>query len=508
MKDKTVLLSLGLLKVALHIPFFNNYGYFRDELYYIACSNHLAWGYVDQPPLSLFILACVRFLFGDSLIAIRFITAVAGAVTVYLTGLTAREIGGGKFAVFLAALAAFAAPVYLGNAGRYFSMNAFDILFWALTIWLFVRIVKGGPGWLWILFGVSAGLGMLNKYSIGFLLFGLFVGMLLTPERKHLWGKWFWLGAAVGGLIFLPHVVWEVHNGFPTLEFMHNATTLKNTPTPPLEFFHGQLDDVGLANALLWIPGMVFLLFHPRGKPFRHFAFMYAAIFIVMVMQNAKVYYLSPAYPPLLAAGAVFYETLRAGRIWIRTTIVGMVILLGLVALPFAVPVLPVDDFIQYSRRLGVTPRQEERSSLGALPQYYADMFGWEEMVDIVEIGYRQLPADEQPGCLIYARNYGEAAAVDFFGKSRGLPPAASTHNSYWYWPPAQWDGKAAIIFASRTDSIASRRDLEQFFGEVRLVGITHNRYAMPFETGRPIFLCRKGRISIKELWARDKIFI
>ena len=226
-----VLLLLALAKTALHLATIANYGYFRDELYYLACADHLAWGYVDHPPFSIAVLAVTRSLLGDSLLAIRLPVVLAGALTVVLTGWLARELGGGRFAQVLAGLAVVFMPVALVMA-TFYSMNALDLLFWLGAVYVFVRIINTGDAWLWGGFGAIVGLGMLNKISVGFLVFGLLVGLALTKQRHLLLSAWFWLGGVIAALLFLPHVIWQIANGFPTIEFMRNASELKIQAMP------------------------------------------------------------------------------------------------------------------------------------------------------------------------------------------------------------------------------------------------------------------------------------
>ena len=508
--DTGILLLLALLKVAIHVPFFNSYGYFRDELYYIACSNHLAWGYVDQPPLSIFILAVVRFLFGDTLVAIRIVPALAGAATVFLAGLMARQLGGRRFAQVLAALAVLTSPVVLGNGGRYFSMNAFDLLFWALAGYIVILIVRKNDQRLWLLFGLVAGLGVMNKYSMGFFLVSLLAALLLTSQRSNFLSKWFWLGGAIGGAIILPHLLWEYRNGFPTLEFMHNAAYLKNTPTTPWVFFIGQLRDTGFANSVIWCIGLAYCLVGKEGRKYLFLGIQYVILFVVMASQNSKSYYLTPVYPMLLAPGAVAFEmfTQRASFRFLKPVLVTAMLILCVVAAPFALPVLPIDAFIQYQYGLGMSPPREERGQTGDLPQYYADMFGWPEFVDTVARVYRTLSPEDQKQCLIYVRNYGEAGAIDFFGRQYGLPHPACAHNSYWYWKPREWNGKVAIILGGSRDTTECRNDLERFFEIVEFGGMTKSEHAMPNESGRSFFICRGAKISLEQIWERDKMFI
>jgi hypothetical protein len=505
-----IILYLALLKVIIHLPVVQAYGYFRDELYYIACSDHLAWGYVDQPPLSLFILAGTRFLFGDSLLAIRIIPILAGAAVVVLTGFMARKMGGGRLAQVIAALAALTAPVILGNAGRYFSMNAFDLLFWALASYIAILILRGGSQKLWLLFGAVAGLGMMNKYSMAFFVVGLLIGMLLTPHRKQFLSRWFWIGGALGILIVLPHIVWEISNNFPTREFMSNATGRKNIAMGPWEFFVGQIGMEGPGNLVIWLWALAFFLFSRLGRTCRPFGIAYFVIFILLLIQHGKTYYLSPVYPVLFAGGAYGIESLaiRPAFRWLKSVIVALVAVSAVMFAPYAIPVLPVETFVTYQELTGVKPSQEERSRVGVLPQYYADMFGWPEMADSVARVYAGLPEHDQEQCMIYLRNYGEAAAIDFFGKSLGLPGAACPHNSYWYWKPRPWNGEVCIIFGSSNDTAECFKDFRQFFEDVQFVTTTHCEYAIPYESGRPIFICRRAKITLDQLWLRDRMFI
>ncbi len=508
-KDLLWPMVIALCQMAVQIFFHGSYGYFRDELYYLACSDHLSWGYVDQPPLSIAVLALTRLLLGDSLHAIRFLPALAGGAVVVLAAMMARRLGGGRMAQAGASLTVAAAHELLG-AGRTFSMNPFDVLFWALASYLLIVIFGSGRQRMWLSFGLVIGLGLLNKYSIGFLCIGLVAGLLATPLRKQFLSPWYWGGAALALLIFLPHLIWEMVNGFPSLEFMHNASQLKNVPTTPLDFLLGQIRDVNVLNAPLWLAGVGYLLFGRETQPFRPLGWMYPVVFVVMVVGNAKVYYLGPIYPMLLAAGAVVAEKFlaRGRRRWIAPAYAALLGLVALLALPLTLPVLPVDNFIRYEKMAGMTPKAEERSTLGALPQYYADEFGWEEMVKKVADIYHGLAKAEQDSCVIYVRNYGEAAAIDFFGRQYGLPKALCAHNSYWYWGPGTKTGNVAIIFGHSLDAQESLENLRAAYRQVELAARTKCEYCMPFENDRSIFICRGMRTTFQNIWPRERFFI
>ena len=488
--------------------FRGNYGYFRDELYYIACSNHLAFGYVDQPPLSIGILWINRLLLGDSLQALRLLPSLAGSCVVILAALTARKLGGMKFAQGLAALSVVAAHGLIGH-GKSYSMNPFDVLFWTLAGFIVIDILSNKNQKLWIIFGLVAGFGLLNKYSLGFMVIGLAAGMLLTRHRKQLANRWFWLGGAVGFLIFLPHVVWEIAHGFPSLEFMHNASQTKNVALGVFDFLIGQIRDMNILNVPLWLGGIYFFSKHDEGR-YRPLAWMFVIVFSMMVAGNAKVYYLSAIYPVFLSAGAVLFEQFIRQRSWnlLKPIYISCMSVTALIILPFALPILPVEQFIKYENFLGLTPRAEERFSIGELPQYYADQFGWKEMVDTVASVYRKLTPEEQAQCVIYVRNYGEAAAIDFFGKMYGLPNAQCAHNSYWMWGPGQRTGNIAIIFGNSRNLKNNLSDLRGYYKFAELAAVTNAEYCMPFENGRMIFICREMNTTIQKLWPKERFYI
>ena len=498
-----------LLMVAFH----NSYGYFRDELYYIACSDHLAFGYVDQPPLSIAVLALWRSLFGDSLHSIRLIAALAVSATSFLTALIARRLGGGRFSLGLSAFSVVAAYMVLGN-GRNFSMNPLDMLFWTGAVYVCVRILAGDSPDLWLAFGLVVGLGLLNKYSVGFLCAGVAGGLLLSSHRSHLAGWRFWEGALIALLIFSPHIIWEIQKGFPTLEFMHNASQIKNVKISVLDFTKGQFDGMNYLNGPLWLAGLWYFFFHRDGRRFSPLAWMYVIVFLIMIAGNGKVYYLTPAYPVLLAGGAVFLESSIARRPlnrswnWVRVAYPSLLGIFMLIGLPFTLPVLPVEKFVEYERLLGKTPKAEERSSLGALPQWYADQFGWEEFAATVAKAYNTLTPGEQKECVIFVRNYGEAGAIDFFGKKYGLPPALCAHNSYWMWGPGERTGNIAIIIGHDRKLEDNLNDLSRRYKSVEPAGATDCKYAMPYENGRLLFICKGMNTTFQILWPEERFYI
>jgi len=491
-----LLLLLAFAKTTLHFATNANYGYFRDELYYLACADHLAWGYVDHPPFSIAVLAVTRSLFGDSLLAIRLPAVLAGALTVVLTGWLARELGGGRFAQVLAALTFVFMPVALGMA-TFYSMNALDLLFWLGAVYVLVRVINTGDARFWVAFGVIVGVGMMNKISVGFLVFGVLVGLALTKQRHLLLSAWFWLGGMIAGLLFLPHVIWQLANGFPTLEFMRNASALKIQAMSVGAYLGAQVLYTSPAAVPIWLGGLTYLLFARAAGAYRALGIAYLAILALLVVQHGKAYYLAPAYPMLFAAGGVAYERLsgRHGWRWLQPVLMGLVTVVGLVVLPIAVPILPPELVVRYATAIGIQAPQEERQQRVVLAQHFADRFGWENMVATVARVYQALPPEDRARAAIFGGNYGEAGAIDFFGRRHGLPHAISGHNNYWLWGPGGTTGEVVIVVG------APRAQLDPLFEDVTQAATVQSEYAMAYETTLPVYVCRRLKRPLAEVW-------
>jgi hypothetical protein len=499
---RSILIALALVKLFIHLFTSSGYGFFRDEFYYIACSDHLDWGYVDQPPLSILLLWGARKILGDSLFAVRFLPAVAGALTVYLVGLMTRELGGARFAVVLAMVAAIVVPEYLGLT-HVFSMNSFDVLFWAVSVYLLIRILKGGDKRLWIVLGLVLGMGLENKISVLWLGAGLGVGLLVTSSRKWLVTPWPWICGALALVLFAPYILWQAANGWPTLEFIENATTQKMAAVSAWGFWVNQILVVHPFNLPIWLSGLAFFLFLKDGRRFRLLGWIYVTVVVILISAGtSRSGYLVPTYTWLLAAGGVVIERATARmKIRVQVGLVGLLTLGGLVMAPLALPVLPVETYIRYAKAMGVEPSTEERKEIGALPQHYADMHGWQEIVGTVGRVYERLEPEEKTRAVIWAPNYGVAGAIDFFGPDYGLPAAISPHNNYWLWGPGDADGSVTVVIG------ASEEDLSRACETFEHAATIECGYCMPYENGRPVYICRELIIPMAELWVSEKNF-
>lgn len=350
--EQIAIAAIAAAAFAVHLLNLGGYGYFRDELYYIACARHLAFGYVDHPPLSIAILYLFEHVLGDSILAIRIPSALASVGLVIMTARLARAMGGRGFAAVLAALAALTCPVLLGTSS-FFSMNAFEPLFWTAAAYVLVRIINTGDGRLWILFGAIVGLGLENKHSMLFFTFGIAAGVIMTEHRRWLWSGWLWMAAAVALLLFVPNLVWEAAYGWPTLEFMRNAQANKNYHASLPEFILGQILQTNPLIAPVWIAGL-YWYFAGAGRRYRLFGWAYVAIFVVYVIEGAKAYYLAAIYPTMFAGGAIWLEQLSRERKVMRAAIAAVLVLGGAFVAPFAMPLLAPAAFVNYSHFIGV----------------------------------------------------------------------------------------------------------------------------------------------------------
>jgi hypothetical protein len=494
-----IVLSLALAKFLFHLVTAGRYGIFRDELYYLACSEHLDFGYVDQPPLIAFVTWLARHLFGESLLGLRLLPALAGAATVWLTGKLAREMGGGVFAQALAALAVIAAPIYL-LLHHWLTMNAFEPLIWLGCAWCIVRAINQSDPRFWLWFGVLLGLGMENKYSTAFFALAVFVALLLTPQRRFLSNAWIWIGAFCSLLIFLPNLIWLIRHDFPFLELMHNIRgSGRDVVRGPAAFI---ADQAMLMNPILfplWLGGLGWLFLSRDGSRYRILGWIYLLMLVAFIALKGKNYYLSGAYPMLLAAGAVGFANLtRARGRWSRVIYVGLIVAATCFLAPTVTPVLPPEIYVRYQKAIGLEPPKAENQPTGPLPQHFADEFGWEDMAREVGRVYNALPPEQRATTAIFANSYGQAGAIDFFGKKYGLPKAVSNHQNYWYWGPRDYTGGSVIVLGS--DGSGDR----EHFASVEAVGRTYHPSSRRDEHFE-IFLCRDLNEPLSTLWPKMK---
>lgn len=493
----------ALLALAAHLFALHRYGTFRDEFYYVACGRHLAWGYVDHPPMIAAIAALVRTTLGDSLLALRVLPALAHVGLVLVTARIARRLGGDARAELLAATAAAIAPVYLGSA-TILNMNPFDQLLWALASLLLVAILQGAGTRAWVMLGLVVGLDLLTKHSTAFFLGATAVALVMRPERRLIRTRGPWIAAAIALVMVAPNLLWEVAHRWPTLEFLRNAAERKNFAASPFQFLSAQALLIHPLAAPLALIGLGTLLFAKSMERVRALGLAFLLVLAFFTFTHAKHYYLAPAYPVVLAAGAVAISRFAERQRWraLVPVYAALLIVTGALLAPFAIPVLPLERFVAVAKRSGFVEPPSERHRPARLPQMYADMFGWPEMTAAVARVWNALPAEDRAHCAIFASNYGEAGAIDFFGPKLGLPHAYSGHNSYWWWGPPP-DSLTTVITIGE-----SREDVLEAFEEVETVDVFHHEWNMPYESDLPILIGKYPRAPWSKIWPQTRKYI
>jgi 4-amino-4-deoxy-L-arabinose transferase-like glycosyltransferase len=491
-------LVLGLATLAIHLAFNAGYGIFRDELYFIVCGDHPAWGYVDQPPLIPLLASWAHALFGNFLVGFRIVPALALSATVALSVVFARTLGGGRFAQWLVGLSVLCSPYFLA-VGQLFITDIFQPLTWLACSWFLVRLAQTGNERWWIPFGVVVGLSLLSKYAIAFYVVALGIGLLATPQRRSLKHPWFYVGLVSGAILVLPNVLWQQAHGWPFLELGNAAVNGKNVALSPVAFFVQQLLLMGPLVAPVWIAGLWACSRRPKLAVYRAFAIAYVILFVFFVVSHGKAYYITPIYPTLLGIGAVAIERWLQRPAWRRAALISVTVA-GVIAAPMALPVLSEKAFISYSRALGIAPSATaaEHQKLGLLPQNFADQHGWPEMAAQVAAVYNTLPPADKAKAVFLGVDYGEAAAIDVFGRPLGLPTAISGHNNYYLWGPQGHDGSVLIVLGPYWGKLLSA------YGRVEVAGEIDNPYAMPYETGS-IYILRDPKVPFSFIWPRLK---
>jgi hypothetical protein len=499
-----IAIVLAAIAALAHAATAWRYGYFRDELYFIACSKHLAWGYVDQPPI-VAVAAWLAAPAGYQLLALRALPILAAALTVYLAVRLTRELGGRTFAQFLCGFATLTLPAYL-LLGNTLTTSSFEPFFWTLTLYLAVRLVRTpasqAPVW-WLAIGVAVALGAYAKYSVALPAAAIVVGLLLTPERRVLRLPYPVYALGLAALVLGPNLAWQAAHGWPIVEvlggdvshrhafqnglLLESFDVLRNAPAFVVE----QIVYTNPVAAVVWIAGLVAPFRIAALRDLRFVAIAYGVVFLAAIALNAKGYYIVGFYATLLAIGAVVIER---GAVAARAVLFAFLATVAIVAMPLSLPVLPVDTLVAYTKLLGLTGRNGTPARL--IQPVFAEQFGWERLAGDVASVYFSLPAPVRVRTAIYADTYGDAGALDFFGPRYGLPPPISSQNNYYLWGTRGYDG--AVLLAVGATQIERLRHL---YRSVQLVRTSTEPYKWIVEGPAPIYLCRDPVAPLPVIW-------
>jgi len=502
MNARSIPAAAALAAFTVHAFGNPHYGFFRDELYFIVCGFHPAWGYVDQPPV-VPLLAAGSQLFGHSLFALRLIPACFAAGGVYITCVLASELGGGAFAQLVAA-AGFLFSGVLTSFGMKAGPDMVGLWLWPLAALYAVRVVNGGSPRQWLAAGAALGVSIESKYSALFFIAALAMGLIATPQRRFLASPWFMAGAALAGAIALPNLIWQAAYGFPMWQVLHHGVEFRNVNVGPLTYVFQQLLITNIVVSPIWLAGLAWLFLRPS---YRFLAVAYVAMVALMIAFHGKHYYMGDVYPPILAAGGVAVEGWTQRLRFVRYGLAAALVPAS-AFLPFSLPILSESSMLAYVHwvksfwhvRTSMVATIRDVSS--ALPSDWADMHGWPELTATVAQVYDALPPGRRAEAVIYTRNYGEASAIDFFGKAYGLPPAISGNNNFWLWGTHGYSGQ--VVIDVNGHCIASDR----LFENARLATHFDDRWTTSFERNIPISVCTGIREPLAAAWPRLRLYM
>ncbi|MBX2842203.1 MAG: glycosyltransferase family 39 protein [Flammeovirgaceae bacterium] len=480
-----IILVLSTFKFLIQWFGNRNYGFHRDELLHLSVSEHLDWGFMEFPPMIGLIGKTAYLLFDYSLLGVRLFPTLAGVGILILCCLIAIEMGGKSKAVLLSGICVLAfLPFYRNHT--LFQPVAFDQFFWTLAFFLLIRFINSQNRKYLLLLGITFGLGLLTKYTIFVWAFGVFIGLFFHKRGAIFKSKWIYISGFISLFIFLPNLVWQIQHDYPLLKHLEALKEYQLDEINPMEFGLAQLDyPFTLAVSLV---GLGAFLIDKNLKQYRAVGIAILVSFCTMWLLNSKAYYVFAIYPVLFAGGAVKIGAVFSKKPALVYIVVAVVLFPSIYSIPAATPILPIDDFVRYK------DLQEDNGRI-ELTGDYADMFGWEEQVNLVDSVYRSLSSEEKANCVIWAENYGEAGAVKILGKKYGLPNPISRHGSFWTWGYGNKDAEVWISLGNEQPSV------EHVFEEIELVKIITHKYAIGEENGIPLYICRKPKIAIDKWW-------
>ncbi len=487
-------LSLALVKLLIHSLTSTNYELHRDEMLYFSMGSHLSWGFASTPPLMAFLSFIVKNIFGYQEFFVKLFPALAGTSLLVLTALFIRELGGKGFAVFTGCLTYIVSTAMLRSSSLFMPV-IFELFFWMLFLFFLLKLINRQDPRYWIGIGISFGLAFLNKYSILFLGLSAFIALLISEHRKLLLSKYFIYAAFAALLIMLPNIIWQISHKFPVVTHMGELYRTQLVYVSKQTFLLEQIM-MNFTSVLIWLTGLIVLVFFKAEKKYRLFAWLFFAVIILFLVAKGKPYYTLGVYPVMFAFGGYYLEKYFVGKLkTVAYVIVGYSFITSLFFLPLGLPLLPQKEMEAYctffANHITPAPMRNENNQYSPLPQDYMDMTGWKELAALVSVAYNKLDSLQKKDCIIFANNYGQAGAIDFYGKKYHLPAPVSLNDSYIFWAPDSLTANNYIV----TDN--SLGDIPALFDNYIEIGAVKNIYFR--ENGLKIFLCQNPKPVFNE---------
>ena len=490
------IILIAILNVLLHLAFYNTLGFHRDELLYFSLGQHLSAGYASVPPFTGFIAWLMIHISGYSLLSARIIPMLLSGVLVFLGAAIAKELQGKHYAQVLTALAICVTPLNLRGFSL-FQPVCFDVFFWSLIFWLALKWINTKADKYLLLLGLAAGLGLLNKYLVALEIFGLLAALLFSPYRTVFTRKAFYLAMLIAFVVFLPNLIWQIKNHLPVLIHMQALNNNQLVHVNRLAFFTDQVFMSTMA-ILLFIPGIIFLCFGKRLKPYRPVATASVIVLLMLALLKGKSYYTIGLFPIWIAAGGVYWEY-KLKRKFTKILLPALMLLITIPILPMGIPIYKAEKLAGYFARVKDKYGFDmvlrwETGKIHSLPQDYADMLGWDELAANTVKAYEQVP--DKKSTMIYAENYGQAGAIMVIGKKYNLPEPVCFSESFFYWFPRN-PVHEITNFIYINDELGE--DTSRLFADCRLIGEIENPLAREYGTG--VWLCTNPRSSFNEFW-------
>jgi len=499
-----IILITSLLNLLIYIisASFIKYDLSADELYYLACANRLDFGYVDFPPLSVWILGVWKFVSGDSIFVLRLLPAIISSATVVMIGLFTAKLGGRKNSVLIAMITFMLSPVFLGASSIY-SLNVFDFFFWILTAYIYLLIIQSGKTKLWYTLGIVIGLGLLNSTSVVWLVAGLLIGTVLSPAREDLKTKNPYIALGIATLLFLPYIIWNFTNNFVHIQFIRDVASGKSGSMAAASSIIDLIIILNPVSVLIWGPGILFIMFNWKMRKYRAFGYIWLVTFAAIFFNwHSRIEYVAPSFQILFASGSLMIVKWNARHSRLKYALVVPVVVLGIILAPLTHPFLPINNLVDYQSLLHIKSSVNDKNGIEGLSRYCIRMIGWNSMAGKISEVYLSLSEDERSNTLIYCPTYGEAGAIEYYSDQFKLPGAICPQNNFWYW----WNEKrepTTMIFMG-----GNIKEYLDYFETVEVAGYYKPEYSLPYGYNPTIFICRGFKGSFENIRRKDKTFI